>query len=185
MTKELYKETKGKMDLAIDALKHEFASLRTGRASASLLDGIKVEYYSSLTPLNQMATISVPESRLLVIQPWDPSSLTNIEKAILKSDLGLNPSNDGKVIRLSIPMLTEERRKQLVKVVKNDAEECRISIRNSRRESNEKLKRMEKDKEITEDEYHNGLKEIQNLTDEYIGKVDDLLNNKEKEILEV
>lgn len=185
MTKELYKETRNKMDLAIDALKHEFGSLRTGRASASLLDSIKVEYYNSLTPLNQMATISVPESRLLVIQPWDPSSLANIEKAILKSDLGLNPSNDGKIIRLSIPMLTEERRKQLVKVVKNAAEESRISIRNSRRESNEKLKRMEKDKQITEDEYHNGLKEIQNLTDEYIGKVDDLLNNKEKEILEV
>jgi len=185
MTKELYKETKNKMDLAIDALKHEFVSLRTGRASASLLDGIKVEYYNSLTPLNQMATISVPESRLLVIQPWDPTSLANIEKAILKSDLGLNPSNDGRVIRLSIPMLTEERRKQLVKVVKNGAEDCRISIRNSRRESNEKLKSMEKDKEITEDQHHNGLKEIQNLTDEYIGKVDDLLNNKEKEILEV
>ncbi|MGA1843587.1 MAG: ribosome recycling factor [bacterium] len=185
MTKELHKETRNKMDLAIDALKHEFGSLRTGRASASLLDGIKVEYYNSLTPLNQLATISVPESRLLVIQPWDPSSLANIEKAILKSDLGLNPSNDGKVIRLSIPMLTEERRKQLVKVVKNAAEECRISIRNSRRDSNEKLKKMEKDKQITEDEYHNGLKEIQSLTDEYIGKVDELLDNKEKEILEV
>ncbi|MGA1794267.1 MAG: ribosome recycling factor [bacterium] len=185
MTKELQKETRNKMDLAIDALKHEFGSLRTGRASASLLDGIKVEYYNSLSPLNQLATISVPESRLLVIQPWDPSSLANIEKAILKSDLGLNPSNDGKVIRLSIPMLTEERRKQLVKVVKNAAEECRISIRNSRRESNEKLKKMEKDKQITEDDYHNGLKEIQNLTDEYIGKVDELLDNKEKEILEV
>jgi ribosome recycling factor len=185
MIKILHKETKEKMDLAIDALSHEFGTIRTGRASASILDGIKVEYYNSLTHLNQMATISVPESRLIVIQPWDPSALPNIEKAILKSDLGLNPSNDGKVIRLAIPMLTEERRKQLVKVVKNIAEECRISIRNSRRDSNEKLKKMEKEKNITEDEYHNGLKEIQNLTDDFIGKVDELLAKKEKEILEV
>ncbi|MGA1839533.1 MAG: ribosome recycling factor [bacterium] len=185
MIKTLNKETKEKMDLAIDALSHEFGSIRTGRASPSILDGIKVEYYSSLTHLNQMATISVPEPRLIVIQPWDPSALANIEKAILKSDLGLNPSNDGKVIRLAIPMLTEERRKQLVKVIKNIAEECRISIRNTRRDSNEKLKKMEKEKDITEDEYHNGLKEIQNLTDEYINKVDELLSKKEKEILEV
>ncbi|MGA1865023.1 MAG: ribosome recycling factor [bacterium] len=185
MIKTLNKETKEKMDLAIDALRHEFGTIRTGRASPSILDGIKVEYYNSLTHLNQMATISVPEPRLIVIQPWDPSALANIEKAILKSDLGLNPTNDGKVIRLAIPMLTEERRKQLVKVVKNIAEECRISIRNTRRDSNERLKKMEKDKDITEDEHHNGLKEIQNLTDEYITKVDELLTKKEKEILEV
>ena len=185
MIKTLHKETKEKMDLAIDALSHEFGTIRTGRASASILDSIKVEYYNSLTPLNQMSTISVPEPRLIVIQPWDPSTLPNIEKSILKSDLGLNPTNDGKVIRLAIPMLTEERRKQLVKVVKNIAEECRISIRNSRRDSNEKLKKMEKEKQITEDEYHNGLKEIQNLTDDYIGRVDELLTNKEKEIMEV
>jgi ribosome recycling factor len=185
MIKKLHKETKEKMDLAIDALSHEFGTIRTGRASASILDSIKVEYYNALTPLNQMSTISVPEPRLIVIQPWDPSTLPNIEKSILKSDLGLNPTNDGKVIRLSIPMLTEERRIQLVKVVKNIAEECRISIRNSRRDSNEKLKKMEKEKQITEDEYHNGLKEIQNLTDDYIGKVDELLTNKEKEIMEV
>ncbi|MGA1791179.1 MAG: ribosome recycling factor, partial [bacterium] len=157
MIKSLHKETKEKMDMAIEAISHEFGSIRTGRASASILDGIKVDYYNTLTPLNQMATISVPEPRLIVIQPWDPSALANIEKAILKSDLGLNPSNDGKVIRLAIPMLTEERRKQLVKVVKNMAEESRISIRNTRRDSNEKLKKMEKDKEITEDDYHNGL----------------------------
>jgi ribosome recycling factor len=185
MIKTLHKETKEKMDLALNALSHEFGTIRTGRASASILDGIRVEYYNTLTSLNQMATISVPEPRLIVIQPWDPSTLQNIEKAILKSDLGLNPSNDGKVIRLAIPMLTEERRKQLVKVVKNIAEECRISIRNSRRDSNEKLKKMEKEKEITEDEYHNGLKDIQNLTDDCICKVDELLEKKEKEILEV
>ena len=185
MIKSLRKETKEKMELAIEALSHEFGMIRTGRASASLLDGIKVEYYNTLTPLNQVATISVPEPRLIVIQPWDPSTLANIEKAILKSDLGLNPSNDGKVIRLSIPMLTEDRRKQLVKVVKNIAEESRISIRNSRRDSNEQLKKMEKDKQITEDDYHNGLKEIQTLTDEYIARVDELLVNKEKEIMEV
>jgi ribosome recycling factor len=185
MIKSLNKETKEKMDMAIEAISHEFGSIRTGRASASILDGIKVDYYNTLTPLNQMATISVPEPRLIVIQPWDPSALANIEKAILKSDLGLNPSNDGKVIRLAIPMLTEDRRKQLVKVVKNMAEESRISIRNTRRDSNEKLKKMEKDKEITEDDYHNGLKEIQNLTDDFIAKVDDLLSKKEKEIMEV
>ena len=138
-----------------------------------------------MTPLNQMANISVPEARLLVIQPWDPTTLQNIEKAILKSDLGLNPSNDGKVIRLSIPMLTEERRKQLVKIVKNIAEESRISIRNTRRDSNEKLKTMEKNKEITEDEYHTGLKDIQRLTDDFIARVDEVLENKEKEIMEV
>ena len=185
MIKSLHKETKERMDLAIEALSHEFGTIRTGRASASILDGIKVDYYNTMTPLNQMATISVPEARLLVIQPWDPSVLQNIEKAILKSDLGLNPTNDGKVIRLAIPMLTEERRKQLVKVVKNVAEESRISIRNTRRDSNEKLKKLEKDKEITEDDYHNGLKEIQNLTDEFIAKVDELLTKKEKEIMEV
>lgn len=185
MIKSLHKETKEKMDMAIEAISHEFGSIRTGRASASILDGIKVDYYNTLTPLNQMATISVPESRLIVIQPWDPSALANMEKAILKSDLGLNPTNDGKVIRLSIPMLTEERRKQLVKVVKNMAEESRISIRNTRRDSNEKLKKMEKDKEITEDDYHNGLKEIQTLTDDFIAKVDELLSRKEKEIMEV
>jgi len=185
MIKSLHKETKEKMDMAIEAISHEFGSIRTGRASASILDGIKVDYYNTLTPLNQMATISVPEPRLIVIQPWDPSVLANMEKAILKSDLGLNPSNDGKVIRLAIPMLTEERRKQLVKVVKNMAEECRISIRNTRRDSNEKLKKMEKDKDITEDDYHNGLKEIQTLTDDFISKVDELLSKKEKEIMEV
>jgi len=185
MIKSLHKETKEKMDMAIEAISHEFGSIRTGRASASILDGIKVDYYNTLTPLNQMATISVPEPRLIVIQPWDPSALANMEKAILKSDLGLNPSNDGKVIRLAIPMLTEERRKQLVKVVKNMAEESRISIRNTRRDSNEKLKKMEKDKEITEDDYHNGLKEIQTLTDDFIAKVDELLSRKEKEIMEV
>jgi len=185
MIKLLHKETKEKMDMAIEAISHEFGSIRTGRASASILDGIKVDYYDTFTPLNQMATISVPESRLIVIQPWDPSALANMEKAILKSDLGLNPTNDGKVIRLAIPMLTEERRKQLVKVVKNMAEESRISIRNTRRDSNEKLKKMEKDKEITEDDYHNGLKEIQTLTDDFIAKVDELLSRKEKEIMEV
>lgn len=185
MIKLVYKETQKKMESTVDALITEFGMIRTGRASVTLLDGIKVEYYNAITPLNQMATISVPESRLLVIQPWDPSTLSNIERAILKSDLGLNPSNDGKVIRLAIPMLTEERRKQLVKLVKNIAEESRISVRNARRESNEKLKKMEKEKDITEDEYHNGLKDIQKLTDDFIARVDEILLNKEKEIMEV
>lgn len=185
MIKSLNKETEGKMEAALEALSHELGTIRTGRASPSLLDGIKVEYYNTMTPLHQMANISVPEARLLVIQPWDPSTLQGIEKAILKSDLGLNPSNDGKVIRLAIPMLTEERRKQLVKIVKNIAEESRISIRNTRRDSNEKLKTMEKNKEITEDEHHTGLKDIQKLTDDYIARVDVILENKEKEIMEV
>ena len=185
MIKSLHKETQSRMESAVNALAHEFGTSRTGRASVSLLDGIRVDYYNTITPLNQMATISVPESRLLVIQPWDPSSLANIEKAILKSDLGLNPTNDGKVIRLAIPMLTEDRRKQLVKVVKNIAEESRISIRNARRDSNERLKSMEKEKDITEDEYHSGLKDIQKLTDDFIAKVDEILNKKEEEIMEV
>ncbi|MBN2372343.1 ribosome recycling factor [bacterium] len=185
MIKSLHKETQNRMESAVNATMHEFGTIRTGRASVSLLDGIKVDYYNTVTPLNQMSTISIPEPRLMVIQPWDPSILSGIEKAILKSDLGLNPTNDGKVIRLAIPMLTEERRKQLVKVVKNMAEESRISIRNARRDSNEKLKNMEKDRQITEDEYHNGLKEIQKLTDEFIAKVDEILEKKEKEIMEV
>jgi ribosome recycling factor len=185
MIKTVHKETEKMMESAINALTHEFGTIRTGRASISLLDNIKVEYYHALTPLNQMTTISIPEPRLMVIQPWDPSTLPNIEKAILKSDIGLTPSNDGKVIRLSIPMLTEERRKQLVKVVKKIAEESRTSIRNARRESNEKLKKMEKDKEITEDDYHNGLKDIQKLTDDYIARADEFLERKEKEIMEV
>lgn len=185
MIKSLHQETVNKMEDTLNALSHEFATIRTGRASPSLLDSIKVEYYGSITPLHQMANISVPEPRLLVIQPWDPTTIANIEKSILKSDLGLNPSTDGKVIRLAIPMLTEERRKQLVKVVKNMAEECRISIRNTRRDSNERFKKMEKDRDITEDEYHNSLKDIQKLTDDYIEKVDELLDKKEKEIMEV
>lgn len=185
MIKSLHKETQSRMESAVNALAHELGTIRTGRASVSLLDGIKVDYYNTITHLNQMSTISVPESRLLVIQPWDPSSLSNIEKAILKSDLGLNPTNDGKVIRLAIPMLTEDRRKQLVKVVKNMAEESRISVRNARRDSNEKLKNMEKEKEITEDECHSGLKDIQKLTDDFIAKVDEILDKKEKEIMEV
>jgi len=185
MIKSLHRDTEKKMEHTINALSHDFGTIRTGRASITLLDSIRVEYYNSITPLNQLATISVPDPRLLVIQPWDPSSLGNIEKAILKSDLGLTPTNDGKVIRLAIPMLTEERRKQLVRMVRNIAEESRISIRNTRRESNEELKKMEKNKEITEDEYHNALKDIQNLTDEYIAKVDEVLQMKEKEIMEV
>ena len=185
MIKEIRTESDQKMSKAIDALRHEFASIRTGRASIALLEGIKCNYYNAITPLNQMANITIPEPRMMVIMPWDPSIINEIEKTILKSDLGINPTNDGKVIRLAIPQLTEERRKQLVKIVKGKAEDNKISIRNIRRDTNENLKNCQKEKKITEDEYHVGTKDIQKLTDEYIEKIDDILKNKEEEIMEI
>ncbi|MGA1868565.1 MAG: ribosome recycling factor [bacterium] len=185
MIKEIQKEADQKMSKAIDALRHEFASIRTGRASIALLDGIKVNYYNTLTPLNQMANLTIPEPRMIVIMPWDPSTINEIEKTILKSDLGINPTNDGKVIRLAIPQLTEERRKQLVKIVKSKAEESKISIRNIRRDTNERLKNSQKEKKITEDDYHGAVKDIQKLTDSYIEKIDSILKDKEEEIMEV
>jgi len=185
MIKEIQKEAEKKMDKAINALGHELSTIRTGRASVSLLDGIKVNYYNTLTPLNQMANITIPEPRMIIIMPWDPSIIGEIEKTILKSDLGINPTNDGKVIRLAIPMLTEERRKQLVKIVKAKAEDNKIAIRNIRRDINEQLKAGQKDKKITEDEYHSGIKDIQKITDEYIEKIDRITKDKEEEIMEV
>ncbi len=170
---------------AIEAFKKDLGSIRTGRASLSLLDGIEVEYYGNPTPLNQVASLSTPDSRQIVIQPWDPKTISAIEKAILKSDLDLTPTNDGKVIRINIPPLTEERRKQLVKVVKKRAEEARVAIRNVRRDFNEELKKLEKNKEISEDELKKSLDEVQKLTDTYIKKVDERLEHKEKEIMEV
>lgn len=170
---------------AIEAFKKDLGSIRTGRASLSLLDGIEVEYYGNPTPLNQVASLSTPDSRQIVIQPWDPKTISAIEKTILKSDLDLTPTNDGKVIRINIPPLTEERRKQLVKVVKKRAEEARVAIRNVRRDFNEELKKLEKNKEISEDELKKSLDEVQKLTDTYIKKVDERLEHKEKEIMEV
>ncbi len=185
MTKELKKQAKERMEKAVEALKKDFASIRTGRASLSLLEGITVDYYGTQTPLNQVAALSVPEPRMITIQPWEQRMIPIIEKAILQSDLGLTPSNDGKIIRINIPPLTEERRKQLVKVVKKRAEEARVSIRNIRRDLNEELKKMEKAKEISEDDLKRDLEEVQKLTNQFIEKVDEILETKEKEILEV
>jgi ribosome recycling factor len=185
MPKAVIEGTKDRMSKAIQAYTRELASVRAGRASASLLDRITVDYYGAPTPVNQLAGISVPEARLLVIQPYDKSILGEIEKAILKSDLGLNPSNDGSIIRIMIPQLTEERRKDLVKVVKKASEEAKIAIRNIRRDANDELKKLEKNGEITEDAQRGYSDDIQKLTDDNIAKIDQITKDKEKEILEV
>lgn len=185
MKEIIFEEMKDNMEKAIQAVEKSFSKVRTGRASLSLLDGIKVEYYGTPTPLNQVASLSVPESRLIVISPWDSSVLGAIEKAIQKSDLGLMPSNDGKLIRLAIPVLTEERRKELVKIVKKMAEECKVKQRNIRREANEQLKALKKDNQISEDELYQFQEEVQKLTDRFIAKADELLTAKEKEIMEI
>ncbi|MCL5024480.1 MAG: ribosome recycling factor [Nitrospirae bacterium] len=185
MEKELRKKTTEKMEGAIESLKKEFGSVRTGRASLALLDGIMVDYYGTLTPLGQVASLSVPESRQIAIQPWEQRLISEIEKAIMKSDLGLTPSNDGKTIRIGIPPLTEERRKQLVKVVRKRAEEAKIAIRNVRRESNEELKKLEKEHHLSEDDAKKFHEEIQRLTDAHIEKIDEVLTHKENEIMEV
>jgi ribosome recycling factor len=179
------KDLDGRMKAALESLGREFAAIRTGRASANLLDGVRADYYGTPTPVSQMASVSVPDARTIVIQPWEVAQLKVIEKAIQTSDLGLNPQNDGKVIRLVMPTLTEERRKQLAKAVGKVAEEGRIVIRNIRREANDKLKAMAKDKKapITEDDERRGHDQIQKTTDQYIAKVDELLKKKEQEIL--
>jgi ribosome recycling factor len=181
----IYQETKQRMNKSIDSLKKDFSRIRTGRASPALLDGLTVEYYGSPLPVSQVATVSIPEARLIVIQPWEKSMLTAIEKAIQTSDLGLNPQNDGNLIRVPIPPLNEDRRKDLVKNCKKISEDGKIGIRNVRRDSNEKLKLAEKDKNITQDDSKKALDRIQKLTDEYIKTVDDLLAVKEKDIMEV
>lgn len=182
---EVILETSDKMEKSVDAFKKELAKVRTGRASLAILDGIMVDAYGSSMPLNQVGSITIPESRLIVIQPWDPQMLPAIEKAILKSDIGLNPIGDGKVIRLNIPQLTEERRKELVKNVKKIAEEFRVAIRNIRRESIDILKKQKKDKEISEDELFKYQDEAQSETDLYIKQIDEFTANKEKEVMEV
>jgi ribosome recycling factor len=174
-----------RMKKTIASLKDGFASLRTGRASASVFDKLKVDYYGDKSPLNQVANISIPEARLIVIQPWDKALIGEIEKAIRSSELSLNPSNDGKVIRISIPPLTEERRKDLVKLAKNQAEQSRVSVRNIRRDGNDELKKLLKDAAITEDDESKAAEELQKLTDSYIAKVNQVLEEKEKEITEV
>jgi ribosome recycling factor len=185
MEQELKRKTAERMSRTIEALKKEFASVRTGRASLALLDGIMVNYYDTQTPLQQLASLSIPESRQIAVQPWDQKIIPDIEKAIMKSDLGLTPMNDGKIIRINIPPLTEERRKQLVKAVKKKAEEAKISIRNIRREANEELRKLEKEKHLSEDEVKKLQEETQKITDSYIAKADEVLGHKEKEIMEV
>ncbi|MEE8300620.1 MAG: ribosome recycling factor [Desulfatiglandales bacterium] len=184
MKNEILSEMHQKMEKTLDSLTREFKKMRTGRASVSILDGIKVECYGSQMRLNQIASISNPESRLLTIQPWDQSIMGNIEKSILKSGLGLTPMNDGKLIRISIPPLTEERRKELAKVAKKMAEESKIIIRNHRREANEMLKELKNEGEISEDEMYKHQDKVQKTTDEFIGKTDEIRKEKEDEILE-
>ncbi len=184
MIEEIFEEARDKMGKTINALKKELQKVRTGRASLNLLDGLKADYYGTLTPLNQMASLSVPESRLIVIQPWDATAIKEIEKAILKSNLGLTPSNDGKLIRISIPPLTEERRKEIVKNVSKICEDYKVAIRNVRRDANEMTKSFKKDGDISEDDAFNAQGEIQTITDEHIKLVDDIYKDKEKEILE-
>jgi ribosome recycling factor len=185
MVEKVFAGSEDGMKKVISSLVHEFNTLRTGRASAALFDSIKIDYYGQKTPLNQVATISVPEARLVVIQPWDKSVLTEIEKTLQKSELSINPNNDGKVIRINIPPLTEERRKELVKVAKNKAEQMRVSVRNIRRDANEEYKQLQKTGDISEDDAKRGIDEIQKLTDKYIEEINKLLEEKEKEILEV
>ena len=184
MLQEIYNQLKKKMDSSLDVFRKNLGGIRTGRASASILDGISVDYYGTPTPLKQVATISIPESRLIAVQPWDVSILKEIEKTILASDLGLTPNNDGKIIRLPIPSLTQERRKELVKIVKRVTEDAKVAVRNIRREGNEQLKKAEKAKNVTEDECRKGVDEIQKITDDCIKNIDEISNKKEKEVLE-
>jgi ribosome recycling factor len=185
MIDELLDDAKRRMDKSVEAALHEFNTVRTGRASAALLDRVTVDYYGQKTPVKQLATINVPEPRMLTIQPFDPGSVKGIERAILESDLGLTPSNDGKLIRLPIPQLTEERRKELVKVVRHLAEEGRIAVRNVRRDVMHHLKELVANGDVGADEEHRGEERLQKLTDEHVKKIDDALKHKEAEILEV
>ncbi|MDI6740594.1 MAG: ribosome recycling factor [Candidatus Edwardsbacteria bacterium] len=185
MLPQLHQTMEHKMQKAIEVLKTEFAGIRTGRANPALLDSVRVMSYGNPTPLNQVASISAPEPRLLVISPWDRGLTGEIEKAILKSDLGLTPASDGKVIRLSIPTLTEERRKELVKVSKKMSEESKVAVRNIRRDANDEIKKLEKDKKISEDESTKAHEDTQKVTDKYVALIDEVLKKKEKEIMEV
>ncbi|MEM1503345.1 ribosome recycling factor [Domibacillus sp. 8LH] len=185
MSQEVMNQSKERMDKAISAFNRELASIRAGRASANVLDRITIDYYGAPTPINQLASINIPEARLLVITPYDKSSMGDIEKAILKSDLGLTPSNDGSVIRLNFPALTEERRKELAKLVKKEAEEAKVAIRNIRRDANDDLKKGEKNGDLTEDDLRGYTEDVQKQTDNYIRKVDEIAKEKEQEIMEV
>ena len=184
MIEDIYQETRENMGKSVEDLKREFKKVRTGRASLSILDGIRVNYYGTPTPLNQMATLAVPESRLITIQPWDVSGIKEIEKAILKSDLGLTPSSDGKIVRIAIPPLTEERRKELVRVINKMSEEHKVAVRNIRRDANEMLKELKKEGDISEDGAFKAQDQVQKITDDHINLVEQVTKEKEKEILE-
>jgi ribosome recycling factor len=185
MDKKVIDEAERKMKSSVEATRREMATIRTGKATTSLLDTVRVNYYGNMVPINQTANVSVPEPRMLLIQPWDKSMVEEIKKAVLKSDLGLNPTDDGMVIRIPIPSLTEERRKDLVRTVKLMAEEGRVKVRGIRREANDKLKGLEKDKSIAEDDSRKAQSEIQKITDKYVEAIDGVLDNKQKEIMEV
>lgn len=185
MEKDLKKKTDERMKGSVESLRRDYGTIRTGRASLGIFEGITVEYYGAPSPLSQVATLNIPESRQITIQPWDPKLIQEIERAILKSDLGLTPINDGKIIRINIPQLTEERRKDLVKIVRKKGEEAKVAIRNIRRDANEALKKMEKDGGISEDELKKSLDEVQKMTDSYVKKVDETVEHKNREIMEV
>lgn len=183
--KDVIKEARQRMETTIEDFRRRLASVRTGRAAVSLLDSVMVDYYGTMTPLNQMASVHAPEPQMLTVQPWDQTQISAIEKAIRAADLGLNPSNDGKLVRVPIPALTEERRKQLAKQIHDVAEDHRTAVRNVRRDGNDRLKKMLKDKLVSEDAERDALQEIQKLTDNYIGKIDELTRTKEQEIMSV
>ena len=185
MLNDVYEDARDRMQKALENLELEFKRLRTGRASIALVDGIRVEYYGTSTPLNQLATLTIPEPRTIMIQPWDTTIVSEVEKAILKSELGLTPMNDGKIIRINIPPLTEERRRDLVKVIKKKAEEAKVAVRNIRRDANEMVKDLKKEKEISEDDQFRAQDEIQKITDEFISNIDSVYNTKETEVLEI
>lgn len=185
MYDDVMKQAKSSMAKSIESLRRELTKVRTGRASISLLDDVFVDYYGTPTPLNQVGTLAAPEPRLITIQPWEKNLIPEIEKAIMKADLGLNPSSDGTLIRLSIPALTEERRKEMAKLAKRIGEDAKIAIRNARRDANEAVKNLEKEKEISEDDLKRGEKDVQNLTDDFIKQVDDIIEAKEQEVMEI
>ena len=185
MLNDIYTDTQDRMDKALESLDRDYRKLRTGRASVSLVDSIRIDYYGTSTPLNQLATLTIPDPRTIMIQPWDTSVIGEVEKAILKSDLGLTPMNDGKVIRINIPPLTTERRRELVKVVKKMAEETKVAVRNIRRDANDMIKDLKKEKEISEDDQFRAQEETQRMTDDLIKRIDAVYSAKEKEILEI
>lgn len=185
MIDEVLSEARTAMDKAVKALKKEMAKVRTGRASTTLLDDVRVDYYGVLTPLSQVATLSAPEPRLITVQPWEKNLLPDIEKALFKADLGLTPSSDGILIRLPVPALTEERRREMAKIIKRMGEETKVSVRSARRDANDTLKMLEKEKEITEDDLKRTEKDVQQLTDEFVGNIDSVVETKEKEVMEI